>query len=46
MMRVHDRLLSLVGKMTEYITTPAGTRLPFYSHGDGVLTEAADSMMS
>jgi hypothetical protein len=45
-MRVRDRLLSLAGETTEYITTPAGTRLPFYSHGDGVLTEAADRMMS
>ena len=44
-MRVCDRLLSLVGEMTEYITTPAGTRLPFYSHGDGILTEAVDHMM-
>jgi hypothetical protein len=45
-MRVCDRLLSLVGETTEYITTPAGTRLPFHSHGYGVLTKVVDSMMS
>jgi hypothetical protein len=45
-MGVRDRLLSLAGEMTEYITTPADTRLPFDSHVDSILTEAADHMMS
>ena len=45
MMRVGDRLLSLVGKATEDITTPADSRLPLYSCIDSLITEAVDCMM-
>jgi len=45
MMRVSDRLLSLVSKTTENITTLADNRLALYSCIDSVITEAADCMM-
>ena len=44
-MRVSDGSLSLAGKTTEYITTPADSRLPLYSRVDSIVTEAADCVM-
>jgi hypothetical protein len=45
MRRVHDRLLALVGKTIDNITTLVDTRFPLYGCVDGILTPAANHMM-
>jgi hypothetical protein len=44
-MRVRDRALSLAGKTTENITTPADARLPLYDCVDSIFAPAANCMM-
>jgi hypothetical protein len=44
-MRVRDRTLSLSGKTTENITTPADARLPLYDCVDSIFAPAANCMM-